>query len=88
MLRSAGIVVGPHDEVLEPPTHALNLGLTRGSRVAIARILEMVREVRREQRMITEELQLDRGAARDADLLSGSGSLRWPTTWSWCWPTT
>ena len=47
MIRAAGVVVGPHDEVLESTPLALKLGLTRGSRVVIPRVLEMVREARR-----------------------------------------
>ncbi|HYI56017.1 MAG TPA: two-component sensor histidine kinase, partial [Microlunatus sp.] len=71
VIRSAGVVVGPHDEVLESTPHALKLGLTRGSRVAIARVLEMVRESRREQRLLAEEVEVRRGSRdlRDADLL-------------------
>ncbi|HYI58598.1 MAG TPA: ATP-binding protein [Microlunatus sp.] len=73
VIRAAGVVAGPHDEVLESSPLALKLGLTRGSRVVIPRILEMVREARREQRMITEEVEVRRGSrdAREADLLLG-----------------
>ena len=71
VIRSAGVVVGPHDEVLESSPHALKLGLTRGSRVAIPRVLEMARQSRREERLLAEEVEVRRGSRdlRDADLL-------------------
>lgn len=73
VIRSAGVVVGPHDEVLETTPLALKLGLTRGSRVVIGRVLEMVRQSRREDRMLSEEVNVSRGGPgqRDADLLLG-----------------
>jgi two-component system sensor histidine kinase SenX3 len=73
VIRSAGVLAGPHDEVLEATPHALKLGLTRGSRVVIPRVLEMVREVRRTQRLLTEEVEVRRASRdlRDADLLLG-----------------
>jgi len=71
LLRSAGVVVGPHDEVLESTALALKLGLTRGTRVVIPRVLEMVRQCRRENRRLAEEVDVSRGGRqlRDADLL-------------------
>jgi two-component system sensor histidine kinase SenX3 len=72
VIRSAGVVVGPHDEVLESTTHALKLGLTRGTRVAVPRLLELVRRCRREQQLLTEEVDVSRGGSaghREADLL-------------------
>jgi len=73
VIRSAGIVVGPHDEVLESTPLALKLGLTRGTRVVVPRVLELVRQTRREQRMLAEEVNVSRGTQshRDADLLLG-----------------
>ena len=73
VIRSAGGVVGPHDEVLESTPLALKLGLTRGSRVVIAQVLEMVRLCRREDRMLSEEVNVSRGGSgrSDADLLLG-----------------
>jgi two-component system sensor histidine kinase SenX3 len=56
VLRSAAVLVGPHDEVLSSSELARNLGLARGSRVGIAEILDLVRRVRRD------------GAARTVDL--------------------
>ena len=71
VIRSAGVVVGPHDEVLDSTPYALKLGLTRGTRVAIPRVLEMVRQARREQRLLAEEVNVSRGSRdhRIADLL-------------------
>jgi two-component system sensor histidine kinase SenX3 len=73
VIRSAGVVAGPHDEVLESTPLALKLGLTRGSRVVIPRVLEMVRETRQTQRLLTEEVEVRRGSrdVRDTDLLLG-----------------
>jgi two-component system sensor histidine kinase SenX3 len=73
VIRSAGIVVGPHDEVLESTPLALKLGLTRGTRVVVPRVLELVRQTRREQRMLAEEVNVSRGTQshREADLLLG-----------------
>lgn len=71
--RSAGVVAGPHDEVLESTDLALRLGLTRGSRVVVPRVLELVRAARREQRLLSEEVVVGRGSreAKDAELLLG-----------------
>lgn len=73
VIRSAGVVVGPHDEVLESTPQAQKLGLTRGSRVAIPRVLDLVREVRQSQQRRTEEVEVRRGSRSvgDADLLLG-----------------
>lgn len=71
VIRSAGVVVGPHDEVLESTPLSVKLGLTRGTRVVIPRVLEMVRQARLEQTMLVEEVNVSRGGlrSRDADLL-------------------
>jgi two-component system sensor histidine kinase SenX3 len=60
-LPSAGIVVGPHDEVLETTATARTLGLVRGSRIAIPELLQLVRSVRRDGEGRTVDLQIDRG---------------------------
>ncbi len=60
-IRSAGIVVGPHDEVLRATPLASALGLVRGTRVALAPVLDLVRAVRREQAVRSEEIELARG---------------------------
>ena len=59
---SASVVVGPHDEVLEATTAARNLGLVRGSRVAVPELLDLVREVRRDRARTVQELQIRRGS--------------------------
>jgi two-component system, OmpR family, sensor histidine kinase SenX3 len=61
VLPSSGVVVGPHDEVLEATATARTLGLVRGSRIAVPELLELVRSVRRggDGRMV--DLQINRG---------------------------
>jgi two-component system, OmpR family, sensor histidine kinase SenX3 len=61
VLPSSGVVVGPHDEVLEATATARTLGLVRGSRIAVPELLELVRSVRRggDGRMV--DLQITRG---------------------------
>ncbi len=60
-LPSAGIVVGPHDEVLETTSTARTLGLVRGSRIAVPELLQLVRSVRRDGDGRTVDIQIDRG---------------------------
>jgi two-component system sensor histidine kinase SenX3 len=62
VLPSSGIVVGPHDEVLEATTPARTLGLVRGTRIAIPELLHLVRSVRREDEGRMVDLQISRGA--------------------------
>ncbi|MDN5761903.1 MAG: ATP-binding protein [Microlunatus sp.] len=70
VIRSAGVVAGPHDEVIESTPLALNLGLTRGSRIVVPRLLELVRQARQTQQMIAEEVDVRRGSRiADTDLL-------------------
>ena len=61
MLSSSGVVVGPHDEVLESTSTARTLGLVRGRRIAVTELLEQIRLVRRDQTVVTAELRLTRG---------------------------
>ena len=61
VLSSSGVVVGPHDEVLEATSTARNLGLARGSRVALPPLLELVRAVRSDGLIRTVELEVSRG---------------------------
>lgn len=61
ILTSSGVVVGPHDEVLEATSAARNLGLARGSRVALPELLALVREVRRDRMIRTVDLEVSRG---------------------------
>jgi two-component system, OmpR family, sensor histidine kinase SenX3 len=62
VLPSAGVVVGPHDEVLDANATARTLGLVRGSRIAVPDLLQLVRDVRREGDIRTVDLQIQRGA--------------------------
>jgi two-component system, OmpR family, sensor histidine kinase SenX3 len=61
VLPSSGVVVGPHDEVLEATATARTLGLVRGSRIAVPELLQLVRTVRRggDDRIV--DLQINRG---------------------------
>ncbi|SDE02278.1 sensor histidine kinase [Auraticoccus monumenti] len=61
VLRSAGVVVGPSDEVLEASEQARVLGLVRGSRVVHRELLELVRESRKDRDVRSVELELPRG---------------------------
>ncbi len=70
VLRSSGVVVGPHDEVLETTTMARTLGLTRGSRIAVPELLQLVRTVRRERRHTTVDLEISRGARASSTFLT------------------
>jgi two-component system, OmpR family, sensor histidine kinase SenX3 len=61
VLPSAGVVVGPHDEVLVATAIARTLGLVRGSRISVPELLQLVRAVRREGGARTVDLQISRG---------------------------
>ncbi len=61
ILPSSGVVVGPHDEVLEATSAARNLGLARGSRVALPELLDLVRAVRGDGLIRTVDLEVSRG---------------------------
>jgi two-component system sensor histidine kinase SenX3 len=61
VLPSAGVVVGPHDEVLEATPMARTLGLVRGSRISVLELLELVRSVRRDGDARTVDLRINRG---------------------------
>lgn len=63
VLRSAGVIVGSHDEVAHSNVLARTWGLVRGDRVALPEVLESVREARRTDRAITREVELKRGTA-------------------------
>jgi two-component system sensor histidine kinase SenX3 len=62
VLSSSGVVVGPHDEVLQATSTARTLGLVRGSRVAIPELLDLVRSVRRAGALRSVDLQIGQGA--------------------------
>jgi two-component system sensor histidine kinase SenX3 len=59
VLPSAGVVVGPHDEVLEATPMARTLGLVRGSRISVLELLELVRSVRRDGDARTVDLRIN-----------------------------
>nr|WP_197430125.1 ATP-binding protein [Auraticoccus cholistanensis] len=61
VLRSAGVVVGPHDEVLQATDQARGVGLVRGTRVVHREMLELVREARRTGQVQSVDLELVRG---------------------------
>lgn len=62
VISSAGVVVGPHDEVLETTAAARTLGLVRGSRIVMPDLLQLVRAVRQQREARTADLQIQRGA--------------------------
>lgn len=61
VLSASAVVVGPHDEVLEATRAARSLGLARGTRVGIAELLDLVRQVRRDGQTRVHDLELHRG---------------------------
>jgi len=61
VLPSSGVLVGRHDEVLEATSTARNLGLARGSRLALLELLELVRATRRDGQIRTVDLEVSRG---------------------------
>ncbi len=61
-LRSAAVVVGPQDEVLQSSAQARTLGLVRGSRLANRELLGRIRNVRLDRQLADAELQLGAGA--------------------------
>ncbi len=61
-LRSAAVVVGPHDEVLKASAPARTLGLVRGTRIVVPQLLELVRSVRRGGEIETIDLEIERTA--------------------------
>jgi two-component system, OmpR family, sensor histidine kinase SenX3 len=61
VLPAAGVVVGPHDEVLQANAAARSLGLVRGSRISVPELLQLIRIVRREGDVRSIDLQISRG---------------------------
>lgn len=61
LLRSAALVIGPHDEVLHSNPQARTLGICRGDRVVIAEVLEEIRAVRRQQEPVVFDTEVSRG---------------------------
>ena len=60
LLRSAALVAGPYDEVLHSNPQARTLGLVRGNRVAPDELLDLVRQVRQQRRVLGTVLRLPR----------------------------
>jgi len=69
-LSSSAVVVGPQDEILAATTSARTQGLARGSRIAVPEIVDLVREVRREQVIRRVDLELVRGSRGATSYLS------------------
>ncbi|WP_394276826.1 sensor histidine kinase [Luteococcus sp.] len=61
LLRSAAMVMGPHDEVLHSNPQARSHGLCRASRVLVPQVLDAIREVRREQEPRIFDTEVSRG---------------------------
>ena len=70
VLPAAGVVVGPHDEVLQANVTARSLGLVRGSRISVPELLQLVRIVRREGDVRSVDLQIRRGARAASSYLT------------------
>lgn len=66
VLRSATVVVGPHDEVMRSSVQARTFGLVRGSRVGIPELLQAARDTRRDGRVRTVDLEIRRGVSTPA----------------------
>jgi two-component system sensor histidine kinase SenX3 len=60
MHSAAGVVAGPHDEVIEATDAARNLGLVRGTRITAPEVLDLVRDVRQDRRPRSQDLQINR----------------------------
>jgi two-component system sensor histidine kinase SenX3 len=70
VLPAAGVIVGPHDEVLLANATAGSLGLVRGSRISLTELLQLVRIVRREGDVRSIDIQISRGARVAASYLT------------------
>ena len=70
VLSASGVVVGPHDEVLEATRAARSLGLARGTRIGIPELLDLVRQVRRDGQTRVRDLELGRGPGESTVHLS------------------
>lgn len=70
VLPAAGVIVGPHDEVLLANATAGSLGLVRGSRISLPELLQLVRIVRREGDVRSVDIQISRGARVAASYLT------------------
>ncbi|WP_020578981.1 sensor histidine kinase [Actinopolymorpha alba] len=61
VLRSAAVVVGPHDDVRQASAPAWSLGIVRGSRIVVSEVLDLVRQVRRDGEIRQCDLEIQRG---------------------------
>lgn len=68
LATEAAVIVGPHDEVLNTTVGARSMELVRGSRIADAALLNLVRTARREDRDIVDTMELKR-ASTGANLI-------------------
>lgn len=68
LATEAAVIVGPHDEVLHTTGGARSMELVRGSRIADATLLNLVRTARREDRDIVDTMELKR-ASTGANLI-------------------
>ena len=62
VLRSSGVVVDAEDHVLKASAPAHALGLVRGDRLAVAELLDLVHQVRRDGEIRQRDLALGHGA--------------------------
>lgn len=58
VLGTSAVLVGPHDEVLESTNQARTVGIVRGSRIAIAELLDLIRTVRQDRVVRSVDLEL------------------------------
>lgn len=81
ILRSAAMLIGPHDEVLHSTQQARALGVARGTRIGVGELLDLVREARRTGENRIEQLEVRRGPGVEPVPISarvavvGGGSL-------------
>lgn len=62
-IGSSGVVVGPHDEVVESTAQARTIGIVRGNRIAIPTVLELVQQTRADQVIRGVDIEVKRGSA-------------------------
>jgi two-component system sensor histidine kinase SenX3 len=58
VLRSAAVLIGPNDEVVRASSPAYEMGVVRGLRLVEGQVIDLVRQVRRDQRIREHELVL------------------------------
>jgi two-component system, OmpR family, sensor histidine kinase SenX3 len=72
MHSAAGVIAGPHDEVIDATEAARNLGLVRGTRITAPELLDLVRDVRRDRRPRSQDLQINRRSRAATTYLVGN----------------